>query len=84
MDVVALTFETIYSHCHIRLNISSENNDFGFNSIHKINISKRFTFRYNRKPRSTKDHHLNKLGRPYIPNAAYQYHRPSGSGEEDF
>ena len=25
----------IYSHCHIRLNISSENNDFGFNSIQK-------------------------------------------------
>ena len=39
----------IYSHCHIRFNIWSENNDFGFNSIHKINISKNFTFKYNRK-----------------------------------
>ena len=28
MGVVALTFETYYSHCLIRLNISSENNDW--------------------------------------------------------
>ena len=33
--------ELIYSHCLIRLNISSENNDFGFNSIQKINFSKK-------------------------------------------
>ena len=36
------------------------------------------------RSRSTWDHHLNKLGRPHIPNATYksQYHRPSGSGED--
>ena len=28
-----------YSHCLIRFNISSENIDFGFNSIQKINFS---------------------------------------------
>ena len=27
--------ELIYSHCLIRLNISSENNAFGFHSFHK-------------------------------------------------
>ena len=32
----------IYSHCLISFNISSKNNDFGFNSIKKINISKKF------------------------------------------
>ena len=31
----------IYSHCLIRFNISSKNNDFGFNSIQKINFSKK-------------------------------------------
>ena len=40
------------------------------------------------RSRSTYDHHLNKLGRPRIPNAMLhtksQGHRPSGSGEEDF
>ena len=30
--------ELIYSHRLIRVNISSENNDFGFNSIQKINF----------------------------------------------
>ena len=40
MGVVALTFEFFYSHFLIRFNISSENNDFGFNSIQKINFSK--------------------------------------------
>ena len=30
--------ELIYSHCRIRLNISSENNDFGFNSFQNINV----------------------------------------------
>ena len=32
MGVVAF-LKLIYSHCLIRFNISSENNDFGFNSI---------------------------------------------------
>ena len=41
MGAVALL---IYSHCLIRFNISSENNDFGFNSIQKINFSKNFTY----------------------------------------
>ena len=36
----AWPLELIYSHCHIWLNISSENNDFGFNSFQKINFSK--------------------------------------------
>ena len=35
--------ELIYSHCLIRFNISSENNDFGFYSIQKINFSKKNT-----------------------------------------
>ena len=33
-------FELIYSHCHIRFNISNKNNDFGFNSFQKINFQK--------------------------------------------
>ena len=41
MGAVALTLKLIYSHCLIRFNISSENNDFGFNSIQKINFSKK-------------------------------------------
>ena len=49
MGVMALTFELIYSHCLIRFNISSENNDFGFNSIQKINFSKNFLFKCIRK-----------------------------------
>ena len=40
MGAVALTLKLIKSHCLIRFNISSENNDFGFNSIQKINFSK--------------------------------------------
>ena len=32
MGAVALTLKLIYSHCLIRFHISSENNDFGFNS----------------------------------------------------
>ena len=44
MGAVALTLKLIYSHCLIRFNISSENNDFGFNSIKKINFSKNFTY----------------------------------------
>ena len=43
MGVVALTFETIYSHCLIRFNISSEYNDFGSNSIQKNKLFKIFT-----------------------------------------
>ena len=31
----------IYSHCLISFNISSKNNDFGFNSIQKFNFSKK-------------------------------------------
>ena len=42
MGAVALTLKLICSHCLIRFNISSENNDFGFNSIKKINFSKKF------------------------------------------
>ena len=33
--------ELIYGHCLIRLNISSENNDFGFNSIQKNQLFKK-------------------------------------------
>ena len=33
----------INSHCLIIFNISSENNDFGFNSIQKIKFSKKFS-----------------------------------------
>ena len=32
MGAVAYTLKLIYSHCLIRFHISSENNDFGFNS----------------------------------------------------
>ena len=31
----------IYSYCLIRFNISSENNDFGFNSIQKSTLKKK-------------------------------------------
>ena len=41
MGVVTLTFET-HSHCLIRFNISNENNDFGFNSIQKNQLFKKF------------------------------------------
>ena len=33
--------ELMYSHCLIRLNISSENNDFGFNGIKKKTFQKK-------------------------------------------
>ena len=49
MDAVALTLKLIYSRCLIRFNISGENNDFGFNSIQKINFSKYLTFKCSRK-----------------------------------
>ena len=48
MGAVALTVKLIYSHCLIKFNILSENNDFDFNSIQKINFSKKFTFKCNR------------------------------------
>ena len=35
-----LTFKIIYSHCLIRFNISSKNNDFGFKSIKKTTFQK--------------------------------------------
>ena len=41
MGLVALTIEIIYSHCLIKFNISSENNDFGFNSIQKSTFQKK-------------------------------------------
>ena len=40
MGAVALTLKLIYSHCLIRFNLSSENNDFGFNSIKKSTFQK--------------------------------------------
>ena len=49
MGAVALTLKLIYSHFLIRFNISSENDDFGFNSIQKINFLKIFTFKCNKK-----------------------------------
>ena len=88
-------FILIYSHCLIRFNISSENNDFGFNSIQKINFSKKFTFKCNRKqiwpwPLVSQGQFkfiiwTNLVG-PTSPmlHTKSQGHRPSGSGEEDF
>ena len=40
MGAVGLTLKLIYSHCLIRVHISSENNDFGFNSIQKSTFPK--------------------------------------------
>ena len=40
MGAVALTLKLIYSHWLIRFQISSENNDFGFNSIQKSTFPK--------------------------------------------
>ena len=39
----------IYSHSLIRFNVSSENYDFGFNIIQKINFSKNYQFKCIRK-----------------------------------
>ena len=39
----------IYRHCLIRFNISSDNNDFDFNSIKKSKFSKYFPFKCIRK-----------------------------------
>ena len=55
MGVVALTLKLIYSHCLIRFNISSENNDFGFNSIKKNQLFK-------------KNSHLNAIGSKFDPD----------------
>ena len=38
-----------YIHCHIRLNMSSENNDIGISSFQKINFSKISPFKCIRK-----------------------------------
>ena len=40
MGAVAMTLKLIYSHCLIRFNISSENNDLGINSIQKSSFPK--------------------------------------------
>ena len=86
--------ELIYSHFLIRLNITSENNDFGFHSFKKINFKK--------------NSHLNALGSKIWPwykvgqgppriiiwtnlvsptspmlHTKSKGHQPSGSGEED-
>ena len=76
----------IYSHCLVSFNISSKNNDFVFSSIQKKNtfhknshlnaLGSKYDLTLSRS-RSTKDHYLNKLGRPYIPNATYQVPRSS-------
>ena len=42
MGVVALTLKLIYSHCLIRFHISSENNNFVFNSIQKNQLFQKF------------------------------------------
>ena len=49
MGAVALTFETYLKPFLIRFNIPSENNDFGFNNIQKINFSKKIHVKCNRK-----------------------------------
>ena len=85
----------IYSRCLIMFNISSENNDFGFNSIQKINFSKNVPIKCIRKQiwpwRLVGQGQLrtiiwtNLVG-PTSPmlHTKSQYHRPSGSGEEYF
>ena len=49
MRDIGLIVDFFYSHCLIRFSISSEHNDFGFNSIQKINFSKKFPFKCIRK-----------------------------------
>ena len=39
----------VKGHCPIRLNVSIDYNDFGFNSFKKINLSKNFPFKCIRK-----------------------------------
>ena len=61
-----------YSHCIIRLNISSDYNDFGFNCFQKSSFQKKIPFKCTlSRSWSSEDYHLNKLGRPHIPNATY-------------
>ena len=82
----------IYSHCLIRFNISSENNDFGFNRIENLNFSKHSPFKCIRKqiwpwrqgqPRIILWTNLVGSTTPML-HTKSQGHRPSGSGEEDF
>ena len=74
----AWPLELIYSHRIIRLNISSDYDDFGFNSFQKKSnfnaLGANLTLMLSRS-RSTYDHCLNKLGGPHIPNATYQVPR---------
>ena len=89
----AWSFELIISHCHIWLNISSENNDFGFNSFHKISFSKISPFKciwkqiwpgvkYNQgQPRIIIWTNLVGLSSLML-HTKSQGHRPSGSGED--
>ena len=85
----------IYSHCLIRFNISRENNDFGFNSIQKINSSKNSPFNCIRKQiwpwRWVVQGQFriiiwtNLVGpTSQMLHTKSQSYRPSGSGEEDF
>ena len=90
-----MPLKLIYSYCLISFNISSKNNDFGFNSIQKINFSKNFRF----KCISKQIWPWRKVGQgqqriiiwtnlvsPTSPllHTKSQGHQPSGSGEEDF
>ena len=43
MGAVAMTLKLIYGNCLIGFNISNDNNDFGFNSIQKINLFKKIS-----------------------------------------
>ena len=87
--------ELINSNCLIRFNISSENNDFGFNSIQKNIFSKNFPFKCIRKqtwpwrkvgqgqPRIMIWANLVGPTSPML-HTKSQGHWPSGSGVEDF
>ena len=84
-----LTFELVYNHCLISFNISRKGNHFGFNSIQKINFSKKShlnalgsKFDLDVKEAkvnlgSSQTTSLNKLGRTNTPNATYQVLRSS-------
>ena len=71
-----------YSHCII-FNISNKYNDFGFRCFQKtyfknfpnLNaLGSKLTLTLSRS-RLTLDHHLNKIGKPHIPNATNQVQR---------